>query len=699
MEPFKMRQRANTTGDTTSRRTPNNASVFPYSGLQDAVQSSAGNTGSKRNNTANINVGSQRERWKAPPAFDFQLSSEPEQIPSPQFQDFNASDNGTMMIGVALGSPTMHRTQQPGPWCTVSTALPDARSVGVEDKDAEKLKPKATKWKQISGLFKSKNPVPPPDTLIYQVPLNDRSVTSYGGRDSPEDSHIRPNHACQPWDDVDFQNNKLKEAGKVDGSVSKPPKKMKESKKLVKYIDIESLKSSPKKSAQQDKHLPLLSKEISSLPTTSSGAPDLCSPLLTVDIPDIHLERYSVMFSTVLGKPPPSTLLAKRSRTLDMLRTHDEEPELGGGLMPPPKHLTSPLLAKSPTFTLFPATSTSKPSKLPNASNFPVPGKPLQRSNTAPPSPRRVVNEIIVPAKDNPIPTPQARMSSLPTSSSSQSQWAPEGSSFLSTGSASSSTSDDSDSCREDEIIFFNFKHARITTPDDNIWEILNPRVRVELPSTTLKAHGRTLQKEQLEEPDSSNGAVKVKARSHSHKFETKLRPEPEPKTQAKSSTSSQTKSEAKSGSKSSTLQPLHSHPTVDQLAKPPPPPPQRKPPPAPSNPAAAIPPKMVTSLFKQPPPNTRLKSKSLLPHRNAVRHNPPTVAVARTAEISVARSISVAKRTKQQMIVPISAMRSDSLRRDDERFGEKKAVIPKLISVPKGHGRGRSQQAPIEIV
>ncbi|EEH21431.2 hypothetical protein PABG_03647 [Paracoccidioides brasiliensis Pb03] len=692
-----MRQRANTTGDTTSRRTLNNVSAFPYSGLQDAVQSSAGNTGSKRNNTATINISSRRERWKVPPAFDFQLSSEPEQIPSPHFQDFNTSDNGTMMIGVALGSPTMHRTQQSGPWCTVSTALLDARSVRVEDRDTERLKPKATKWKQISGLFKSKNPVPPPDTPIYQVPLNDRSVTSHGGRDSPEDSHILPNHAYQPWDD--FQNNKLKEAGKVDGSVTRPPKKMKESKKLVKYIDIESLKSSPKKSVQQDKHLPLLSKEIASLPTTSSGAPDLCSPLLTVDIPDIHLERYSVMFGTVLGKPPPSTLLAKRSRTLDMLRTHDEEQELGGGLMPPPKHLTSPLLAKSPTFTLFPATSTSKPSKLPNASNFTVPGKPLQRSNTAPPSPRRVVNEIIVPAKDIPIPTPQARMSSLPTSSSSQSQWAPEGSSFLSTGSGSSSTSDDSDSCREDEIILFNFKHARIKTPDDNIWEILNPRVRVELPSTTLKDPGRTLQKEQSEGPDSSNGAAKVKARSHSHKSGTKLRPEPESKTQVNYSTSSQTKSETKSGSNSSTPQPLHSHPTVDQLAKPPPPPPQRKPPPAPSDPAAALPPKMVTSLSKQPPPNTRLKSKSLLPPRNAVRHNPPAVAVARTAEISVARSISVAKRTKQQMIVPISAMRSDSLLCDDERFGEKRAVVPTLISVPKGHGRGRSQQAPIEIV
>jgi hypothetical protein len=49
-------------------------------------------------------------------------------------------------------------------------------------------------------------------------------------------------------------------------------------------------------------------------------------PLLNVDIPDVQMERYSVMFGSLLGKGGSwQTLLARRSKHLEMLKTQKEE--------------------------------------------------------------------------------------------------------------------------------------------------------------------------------------------------------------------------------------------------------------------------------------------------------------------------------------------------------------------------------------
>jgi hypothetical protein len=44
------------------------------------------------------------------------------------------------------------------------------------------------------------------------------------------------------------------------------------------------------------------------------------SRLLEIDIPDVQMERYSVMFSQVMKKNQRPSLLARRSKTLDNLR-------------------------------------------------------------------------------------------------------------------------------------------------------------------------------------------------------------------------------------------------------------------------------------------------------------------------------------------------------------------------------------------
>lgn len=121
--------------------------------------------------------------------------------------------------------------------------------------------------------------------------------------------------------------------------------------------------------------------------------------LLDVEIPDIRLERYSIMFSGVLnqqGSAPASSLLARRQATLEKLKTindriQDEEDEK---LRNKNRRATSPQPTRSsPVFTLFPTTPARPPA---NSTLAPRPATSRMRSNTSPanlPSPARATFE------------------------------------------------------------------------------------------------------------------------------------------------------------------------------------------------------------------------------------------------------------------------------------------------------------------
>ena len=103
--------------------------------------------------------------------------------------------------------------------------------------------------------------------------------------------------------------------------------------------------------------------------------------LLNVDIPSIEMERYSIMFGSVLQpNRGSSSLLARRQATLEklrMLKDETEREEEGLALKPPPRRATSPNpRQQSPSFSLFPNT----PSKV-TASHHP---SPRSRSYTSP---------------------------------------------------------------------------------------------------------------------------------------------------------------------------------------------------------------------------------------------------------------------------------------------------------------------------
>jgi hypothetical protein len=111
---------------------------------------------------------------------------------------------------------------------------------------------------------------------------------------------------------------------------------------------------------------------------------------LDVEIPDVRMERYSVMFSGLLGPQNSSSLLARRQATLDKLKTindrivqEEEEKKRNGGLQ---RRVTSPQPMRSPTFSLFPTTPGSTlASKKPEAPPAALPRpSPRFRSNTSP---------------------------------------------------------------------------------------------------------------------------------------------------------------------------------------------------------------------------------------------------------------------------------------------------------------------------
>ncbi|CBX99739.1 hypothetical protein LEMA_P073280.1 [Plenodomus lingam JN3] len=111
--------------------------------------------------------------------------------------------------------------------------------------------------------------------------------------------------------------------------------------------------------------------------------------LLDVSIPDVTMERYSIMFGNVLQSSPPrsSSLLQRRQanaeklKPLDKLSVQDEPQEIFSDFKLP-RRATSPAPSGSPRLMLFPSTTPNRaPSPLSGATNS---GKVLHRSRTAP---------------------------------------------------------------------------------------------------------------------------------------------------------------------------------------------------------------------------------------------------------------------------------------------------------------------------
>lgn len=340
------------------------------------------------------------------------------------------------MIGMALGSPS----QPNWPSQDQTVQLPAPSPLGVRDDVVDEwyfdavpeplAKKKANKWKAIGGLFRAKNAMANSGANSPFYSLQTQYAAHVSPHESPaEESKPTPPSKTElarqiplPIPHRTMVGADLTQNGRPvlqkDWEVVKPSIELSRSAKnsedqaLHKY---EASYSNSRHFLEYDRNA-----------TKPSFLQSDAGPLLNIEIPDIQMERYSVMFGNLLEKPQSSNLLSRRSKVLDKLKTiaiEEEKTRLLQALELPdeshspsvnlsqdgylkPRRATSPSFQKSPSFSLFPAT----PTKVENMVGQLHPDKPspLQRSYTAPsgPSPRReVFQHPITPLKNGTVMT------------------------------------------------------------------------------------------------------------------------------------------------------------------------------------------------------------------------------------------------------------------------------------------------------
>lgn len=205
-----------------------------------------------------------RSNRRPPPgasaSFDFQLTAPPDEvIPSNKSED---SPVGPHIIGIALGSPSMLHSQENLPPPRFDTSV-------FENNASEESQPsKSHKWKKIGGFFRAKNALTLP---VDQARAGRSRQTITKERSLPKSS--------------------------------KPPR------------DIEPTEAWPKLETDKPRV-----KNFSALDRRDPETKPAGGLMLDINIPDVQMERYSVMFGNVMNRNQRPSLLARRSKTLDSLR-------------------------------------------------------------------------------------------------------------------------------------------------------------------------------------------------------------------------------------------------------------------------------------------------------------------------------------------------------------------------------------------
>lgn len=301
-------------------------------------------------------------RLPSPPQPGFSRSQRQHDV---RASDGSQGGTGVIAIGMALGSPS-HAPTPTGWQPQLASVLSPNSSDAQESQGESTPKTKSRKW----GLFRSKSKA----KKKAQSETNSPQPTSTPVM-SPAGATARPNVLRS--DSVAVNSRKHKPL--VVRSNTEP------------IMAMESgLPSRPNQPHPRPPHRPVQTTpaRYAERPAPAAGfhLPKSRGPLLDVEIPDITMERYSVMFGQVLDKKrasrDQSSLLARRQATLSKLKTIDDEPP--HEILQPPRRMSSLQAKNSPTFHLFPPT--------PKRTSVNQAQSPRLRSNTSPaglPSPNQ----------------------------------------------------------------------------------------------------------------------------------------------------------------------------------------------------------------------------------------------------------------------------------------------------------------------
>lgn len=220
-------------------------------------------------------------------------------------------------IGMALGSPS----HQPTDWQTQNRLLNATRSPSpdmMEDSMgglAEPPKPKASKWKMLGGIFGGRKQSASQATPFYQ--LQPEPIQKAGA----------PAAEFMAFEDPTFAEKPPKSHGRERAFSQRKASKKKPAMQRANTAPV----NFDLQGNGQYNNTPMITLDGGPLAdnVVQSGQKGIPYPgqMLDVDIPSVQMERYSIMFGSVLQKSSntSSSLLARRQATLDKLKTVNED--------------------------------------------------------------------------------------------------------------------------------------------------------------------------------------------------------------------------------------------------------------------------------------------------------------------------------------------------------------------------------------
>ncbi|CAG8257148.1 unnamed protein product [Penicillium salamii] len=560
--------------------------------------------------------------------FDFRITAPPDEA----VQSHTRTPAEQDMIGIALGSPGLLKQNE---------ALPPPRfDTSIFSGNGQGLTHKPSKWKKIGGLFKAKH-----------------ALTS-----SPEEMHTA--EAKLPHEYRQFEK----------------PRKTKERKNSTEEwpaIEVEPPQNRTHESPKRSRKFSLSGNKA----PKSQPQPLNPGPMLSVNIPDVQMERYSVMFRDVVDKNQRPPLLARRARTLDNLQV----PDVNGFIkapVPPPmpqRRATSP--AQS-TFTLFPTSQPSKAAQLLGTQNFSRGPSPLMRANTLPvesPSkqqPRHGSNKNSLSSLESPvIPRLFSAGSSTPRSTSSHSYDKPLP--------AIRSESQSSHLQRVTQSPRNTPSPLQARLQPSSLSQKALPVKQDTQPRPALQPRKDSLPRP-MENPHLHGSPHKTSTQKRIDKWLDQQEPEPTIRPRLRVETEHRPAPPAKDILSSTSLGSLPTlNPTQEKIDR------IMSPLSASTGARSGI----------SPSDSTRMPFVDAVevleePEQEEPEPEPETQVVIPRVEVSVARSVSVS-RAKRHVLVPVGN-RVDQLDAE-ERIVQRRALTPQITDAHRGHRPGVSQELRIE--
>lgn len=327
-------------------------------------------------------------------------------LPTPKTVLYTAEIHEDSTIGIALGSPTTPAhwnqntratdfvTNQP----RITTQISYDNSTDSSDTSHDMAKPKMSRWRSLFGRKASHNVQQTPFYQLQQFPSGQNHVDSYsdvGSQRPRAASRSASRAALSPTATSEKQESrkraKAAKKAAADQAKAKPEAENSTTTTKSPILRERSPVLPPKDNWDSPANVP--KSTVSSDSENNSPCTLDSGPMLDVDIPDTQMERYSVMFGSLLRPDRPSSLFLRRQanpeklKPLNELSMKTEDVDSVNGLLKPHRRATSPSPAKSPTFSLslFPPPAQARDNHPPSPREPLLHRpRPLQRSNTAP---------------------------------------------------------------------------------------------------------------------------------------------------------------------------------------------------------------------------------------------------------------------------------------------------------------------------